>query len=282
MGAISGLDDAINKLTGGNNGNPELIWMMKTNRIGAAAAATPVIARYTSLWGYNGNPCGGATPGGTARNPTNSTNGALRQTDASGGRTKYLTGAVVTSRTQGSFFLYDRLADISGLSGTTTTAQNTTSLSVSRYTGTSSVGNEIWVEIYTAVGGSATTIKASYTNQAGTAGQITPLVIFGGTNDSEATRMFRLPLAAGDTGVRSVESVTVTATTGTAGDFGVTIARKHALITMAYDGTWGVLDLLTGKPGPVAIASGACLALIGVFRAATVSEVTLGCQFIEA
>jgi hypothetical protein len=278
---ISGLDDAINKLTGGNNGNPELLWWMKVPRIGAAAAPATIVGRYTSFWQYNGNPCGGAAPGGTARNPTNSTNGALRQADATGGRTKYLTGFCVNARVQSNFFLYDRLADFSGLSGTVTTAQNTTSLAVSRYTGTASVGNEIWIEIYTAVGASATTIKATYTNQAGTGSQVTPLVPFGGASDAEATRMFRLPLASGDTGVRSVESVTVTATTGTAGDFGVTILRKLALCNQPFDGVWGFTDLISSKVGPVVIQAGACLALLVTTRSTTPPENFAGFQFVE-
>lgn len=282
MGSINGLDDAINKLTGGNNGNPENLWWFKVPRIGASAAPSLVAGRHQSLWQYSGNPCNGAVPGGTARNPTRTTDGALGQADATGGRTKYLTSFCAFCRIQANFFLYDRLADISGLSGTTITEQSITGLSVSRYTGAASVGNEIWLEIYTAIGASATTVKAKYTNQAGTTGQLTPLIAFGSAGDLEATRMIHLPLASGDTGVRSVESVTVTATTGTAGDFGVTIVRRIAACAMGLDGTMGVTNLLTGRPGPAAVADLACLSLIYCQRTTVASEVVSAFSFVEA
>jgi hypothetical protein len=68
-----------------------------------------------------------------------------------------------------------------------------------------------------------------------------------------------VPLANGDTGVRSVESVTVLATTGTAGDFGVTIARQIASGAVGLAGTGALTDCLSQLAAFPEIKSGACL-----------------------
>jgi len=260
MGSIADLDQLINTLTGGT-GAREQIFDFWDNRIGSGAGAAAVAGQFTSMWTFNGMNGAGAAPGGTARNPTRATTGAIGQSNPTGGRQKYLLCFPVYSNNNGVFVLYDRLADISGLSGTVTTAQNTTGLSVTRYTGTESVGNQIWLEIYTIVGATGTTATVSYTNQAGTSGRTSKAVVFGGTGRREATRHIRVPLADGDTGVRSVESVTLAATTGTAGDFGVVIAREITMGTVSVAGVGSMTDLLTQLPSLPEIKTDACLAI---------------------
>jgi hypothetical protein len=223
MTAFTGLDDLVAKSSGANVENLSLF---KDGRVAAAAASAPVAGRWSSMWQYNGAPGGaGAAPGGTARNPTRTTAGSLGQTNPGGGRQKFLTGASGILSIVGTLHLFDRLADFSGLNATTITAQNTTSLAVSRYTGTAAAGNRIFLEIYTIIGSTSTTVTASYTNESGTSGRTTVATAFGNTGLREAQRLIPLPLQAGDYGVRSVESVTVLASTLTAGDFGVTIVR---------------------------------------------------------
>lgn len=185
-----------------------------------------VSGRLMSSWLQT--PFAGAAPT-TAAAPTRATTGALGQQNA--GTTQLwpvafdgvsLAGGVGQ---QSSLILCDRLSHQGGLSGIVTTAQTTNlpTAALTRYT----TGDGVWlgVEIYTAVGATGTTITASYTNQAGTAGRTTRAVVFGGTGFNNLSRMILLPLADGDTGVQSVQSVTVLATTGTAGAFGVTLFK---------------------------------------------------------
>jgi hypothetical protein len=262
MTAITNLSDLVNRITGGNSGSPEAIWFGKTGRVAGAGAAAMVLGRWTSLWQYEGWPGGaGAAPGGTARNPTNATNGSMFQTDPGGGRTKWLLGAGCAPLLAGTLIIYDRLADISGLSGTNTAAQTITGLSVTRYTGTGAAGNEIWLEINTAIGVTGTTVTASYTNQAGTAGQITPAITLGGTGFREAQRMLPMPLVAVDTGVRSVENIDLLASTATAGDIGVVIMRPLLHLPCPAAGLGALRDLIAGLPGIMEVKTGACLAL---------------------
>lgn len=281
MGAIADLSQLVNTLTGGT-GAREQMFYFSDNRQGSAAGSAAVIGQFTSLWTFNGYNGTGAAPGGTARNPTNTTTGAIGQSNPTGGRQKYLCSFPVYSNNNGVFVLYDRLADISGLSGTVTTAQNTTGLSVNRYTGTESVGNQIWLEIYTIVGTTATTATVSYTNQAGTSGRTSKAVVFGATARREATRHIRVPLADGDTGVRSVESVTLAATTGTAGDFGVVIARELTMGITSSSGTGMMTDLLTQLPSLPEIKTDACLALSFYASATTSPTLFTTLSMVEA
>ena len=79
-------------------------------------------------------------------------------------------------------------------------------------------------------------------------------------------------LAAGDTGVRAVADVTLAATTGTAGEFGIVIARPIVAIEMTQLGGGGGQSFLHSLPE---IKTGACLAAyIACHQAA---NVRLGC-----
>ena len=88
------------------------------------------------------------------------------------------------------------------------------------------------IVIYTSVGGTATTVTLSYTNSAGVSGRTSTATSFGGGGFREVGVLLPIPLQAGDTGVESIESVTVTATTGTAGNFGVCMFKPLSMISL--------------------------------------------------
>lgn len=257
MPALTDLSDIAHRLTGGSDGTPEHLFWFKDPRIAGAAAPATVAGRMVSLWRYNGNPAGGAIPGAAAV-PNATTVGGLLQADPGGGREKWALGWSAVPLNVGTLYLYDRLLHNGGLSGTVITAQ-TVGGTLTRNTG--GIGNQIWVEIYTAVGTTATTITASYTNHLGTAGRTTIATVFGGTGFMEATRVIPLPLADGDRGVQAVASVTVLASTGTAGSFGVTIARPLSIMPLGIVGVGSVRDFIAGLPAIVEADLGACLAL---------------------
>jgi hypothetical protein len=266
MTAFADLSEVVNRASGGNSGTPEfpLIWI--DGRIQAAAAATPVAGRMSSLWQYNkSNGANGAAPG-AVRIPTRATLGALGQTNPGGGRQRWLTMLDALFSVTGSVIAYDRLLDISGLSGTVTTAQ-TVGGTITRNTG--GVGNQIWAEIYTQIGATGTTITASYTNQAGTASRTTKAATFGATNAREAQRILVLPLQDGDTGVQSIQNCTVLATTGTAGDFGITMAYPYGNVPACL-GVSNPRDFLTQQPPLPEIVTDACVAFVWLANSATI------------
>lgn len=278
MAAITDLSDLINRSTGGNSGTPENLWFQKVARVAGAAATAPIAGRPASLWTYDGIPGGGSAPGAVAI-PTSSTNGAIPFTDPGGGRTKWLTQAFATGLVGGTLVLYDRLLHQSNLSGTTTTAQ-TVGGTITRNTGGD--GNIAWIEIYTIIGTTATTVTMEYTNQAGTGSRVTAAVAIGGTGFREVTRCIMMPLVAGDTGIQSVQNIDLLASTTTAGAMGITIGHPIAYIGIGAPGAPGWRDFTTGLPGIPDIEAGACLSLLWYPQSTTAPELFGSLATIEA
>ena len=151
--------------------------------------------------------------------------------NAGGGRQSILGGRINTSGLGGVvLMLVDMLTISGGLDATVTTAQTTNlpTAALPRYT--SGVGVHAALVIHSQLGGTATTATVSYTNQANTAGRTSTAMNIGATGFREVGALLRIPLEAGDTGVRSVESVTLAATTSSAGNFGVVLYRPLAML----------------------------------------------------
>jgi hypothetical protein len=278
MAALTDLSDLVNRSTGGNSGTPQNVFFHKVARIAGAAPPATIAGRWHSLWTYDGYPAGGSAPGAVAA-PTSATTGALPFTSPGGGRESWLTQAWATGLVGGTLVLYDRLLHISGLSGTVTTAQ-TVGGTLTRNNG--GVGNMAMAEIYSIIGTTGTTITMSYTNQAGTSGRTSTATSFGATNFREQTRAVMLPLQAGDTGIQAVASTTVLATTGTAGNFGITVFKPLAYIGIGAPGAPGWRDFVTGLPGIPEIETGACLGLLWSPTTTTAPEVFGGYAIVEA
>jgi hypothetical protein len=211
------------------NGLQEVTPFQKASQTTDAAGA-PCLS-----WRAVGNPSAGAVPAtGAGTIPTKDTAGAIFMANPTANL--YLTKFGMGGATQNIAWLIDILWFNSGLNGTTTTAQTFTSTALTRYSGTAAAGNEIALICWTATGSTATTITATYTNQAGTAAKVTPAVNFwtgglgGGTVPPTADQFQVLPFASGDTGVRALADVDLLASTLTAGDFGACIFRRLAMV----------------------------------------------------
>lgn len=191
---------------------------------------TTVAARAYSNWlQAAGFPAVGVAPT-TAAVPTSATAGCLKggngDTLNNGSGTRRILKVILDPALTvpgGMITIIDRLSHQGGLSGTTLGAQvtNLPTAALTRYT--TGVGVMQGLEIYTAIGATATTVTTSYTNTVPTAGQVGPLATWGGTGFNGASRIVVLPLVAGDVGVTAVASVSATASTLTAGNFGVTL-----------------------------------------------------------
>ncbi len=227
--------------------------------LGSTASAS---GRWYNLW-KTAVPIG-TTPTGPVV-PTNATLGSLGQQDSTSG-TLAIIGSRFNSFNPGVYLVADRLSHQGGLSGTVATAQTTNlpTAALTRYT--SGAGVMVGLSIYTQIGTTQTSVTISYTNQAGTSGQVSPAVLFGGTGFREANRFILIPLASDDTGVRAVASVTQLASTATAGAYGVTLFKP--LYAVIVDETNGVTvsDFITGKSfgGIPEVQDGACLFMIAM------------------
>lgn len=256
MASFADLNEIVNRMSGGNSGTPQVLDMHKEHRVAGAAAAAPIAGGPISLWEFEGQPSHGAVPPTSVAYPDNTTQGGWKQNDPSGGRELWAPVIGASCLAQGRVVIYDRLAHISGLSGTVTTAQNVLASAITRYT--SGEGNWIAYEVYTQIGATGTTITADYTNQAGTASRTSQAISIGNTGFREAQRLRRFSLAAGDTGARAVNTVTLAATTGTAGNFGIIVG--HTLASLIITLPQGQ-DLRTIMDGSLAqIQTDACLA----------------------
>jgi hypothetical protein len=271
MSSLTSLSDLVQQLTTSGVADVDY-WYKSGLRLGAAPTA-PVVGRWTSLWLYDGNPGGAsAVPGTTPELPTNTTTGTIDVDPApTGGKQRWLLSLSATGLTSGTVLLYDRLMQQGGLSGTVTGAQAVSGI-LTRYNNNSTcLGNQIWAEIYTAVGATGTTITATYKNQANVLSTTQP-VTFGGTGFNEQGRMIQLPLAAGDSGVQQVVSCTIAASTLTAGSYGITVGHPLTYVYLPLPGVGGARDLISGAPGIVEIMPNACLSLAWLAGTTTVPQ----------
>lgn len=200
-----------------------------------------------ALFSAGGLPPGGGVPTAAALDSTST--GAL-QFKNGGGSVQRLARMNAGGDRQSAIFLCDRLIQTGGLDGTVTSAQ-TTNLPTPSLPSRATGGAGVWaaLEIYTAIGTTSSTATMSYTNSAGTAGQASQVVKIGQAPDNVGKKFIIVPLAAGDTGVRSVESVTLSGTTGTAGNFGVTLFKPF----------WGCLPLGTDPAYVDAVTAFGCV-----------------------
>ncbi len=169
--------------------------------------------------------------GATATAPINTDPGALPFANGNAGRL-IVTDGRLDSTVKQTLILCDRVSYQGGLSGTTTGEQTTNlpTAALTRYT--DGVGVMAGITIYTQIGATATTFTIRYTNQAGTGSRVSKAVTIGGTNFREAGLIIPIPLADGDTGITSVQGVTLLATTGTIGSFGVTLFKPLLMLNL--------------------------------------------------
>ena len=218
---------------------------------------------FSALWRATGTPGQGAIPGAAAV-CTGALLGAMAFVAPTTGKSSYLArGFLMSGNTVTDVDVHDRLAHMGGLSGTVITAQ-TVSVDVAG-TGNNMVARrgaadysdvEWWLEWYTATGATAATATVTYTNAAGTAGRTTTVAL---TASMGASR--RLPiLGASGEFIQSVQSVTLSVSTGTAGSFGVTASRYRTNVSLGLANAGQVSDWqMLGLPK---IDDEACLELL--------------------
>lgn len=196
-----------------------------------------------SYWKIAGNPGVGVDPGASpGAVPTRATLGAINFLNPAAGDEARLARFGAAKAQGGMLYLVDRLYHMKGLNGTLLTAQNvdpTPTNPVNRGPGANgepgSLGEdaEIFIEWYTATGATQRNITVNYIDEQGVARSV--------TTPFQATpvvgQLLPIPLASGSYGVRSVTSVQLDGTTGTAGDFGVTILRRIAGMGVGYTGS---------------------------------------------
>lgn len=201
---------------------------------------------YHSHWYSPGRPGAGSAPSSGVNGGSHSStlSGQIPHTNPVSGNS-YLSRLAIAASQPGTYLLCDRLWSNSGLGVTTTGAQAITPAALpSRDRDGSTNGEDVLCAIeWSAAGGAGTpTITITYTNAAGTAGRVSPSITGNTTPNAGTFEIF--PLAAGDTGVRSV-SVFNQSATRTSGTFHLILFRILAQIEITAANIGAAIDFLS-------------------------------------
>ena len=227
--------------------------------IDKASIANTSAGQYHSLWRATGQPGQGAIPA-AATNCNQSTTGGIKfsqQTDPVKSYLAYL--EAVSSTSASTMEVHDRLMDRGGLNGTLTTAQaagidfnGATADNMAERIGDADCSDiQWWLEWYTDTGATAVTATVAVTYSDGTTGNLTGVSLAATRRASFMQSLNGLiPAAAAGKFIRAVNTVTLSASTGTVGNFGVTATRLRGSLFMPianakFSADWANLPINT-------------------------------------
>jgi hypothetical protein len=255
--AIASRDQLINALA--NNASRIVI--------DKATLASQAAGTLSSLWRAIGTPGQGAIPAAAAI-CTKALTGAIGFTNQTAPANSYIAWlwAVCSNNTQ-TLEVHDRIAHMGGLNLTLLTAQ-TVGLDVqtlgvpSDRIGSAGFDDlQWWYEVYTAGGATASNATFNVTFDDASTGTLSTLAVGGSVAASRIFSLDALKTGAQQARkIRGVNSMTLSASTGTAGSVGVTVTRPRMVLPMPLANFSNVADwAATGLPD---VPNDACLALI--------------------
>lgn len=227
--------------------------------IDKASIANAAAGQYHSLWRATGQPGQGAIPTAAA-NCNQSTVGGMKFSQQTAPAKSYLAYLEATSSVSASTMeVHDRLMHMGGLNGTLTTAQTvgidfngaTADNMVERIGDADCSDIQWWLEWYTDTGATVTTATVAVTYSDGTTGNLTGISLAATRRASFMQPLNGLiPAAAAGKFIRAVNTVTLSATTGAAGNFGVTATRLRGTLFMPianakFSADWASLPINT-------------------------------------
>ncbi len=253
--AITTLDQLVDALA---NGPSRLV-------IDKGSIGNSVAGQIFSLWRASGQPGQGAIPT-TAAVPTNAAAGALNFTQQTAPAASYLAWLALTmSNAATGIEFHDRIAHLGGLVLNVITAQTVTGLDLLTLAppvdrlGDEDYSDVQWfLEVYADGGATASNATINVTYGDGSTGNLVNLAV-GGT--LRLGRMIPLTplIPSGDQGkrIRGINSVTLSASTTVAGNFGFTCTRQRTLADVLVANKPEVKDWQ--QLGLSAIPNGSCL-----------------------
>ena len=210
--------------------------------IAKTAARTSVAAAWFSLIDLAGNPGPGVLAGANTANgvvPTSATAGCPVINAYGAAATGYLSQVDFCCSVACRLKLFDMLFKAGAYAFNAAVTLATQPSYSARVPGGTDFGDTpIWIEFATASTG-VQSVAVTYTNQSGVAAKTTGVVV---TVAGTVGRLVQLPLAAGDTGVQKIESVT--GSVATVGTFNVLVLRPlwTGRVKVANDGDVHGLD----------------------------------------
>lgn len=258
---ITTLDGMFNALA---NNNSRLV-------IDKASIANAAAGQFHSLWRATGQPGQGVIP--TAAAVCNSALiGGFNFSQQSAPNTSYVGYLeVVCQNNAVTLEVHDRLMHMGGLNGTLTTAQavnldlnGVTADNMANRIGDANYSDvQWWLEWYTDTGATAVNATVAVTYSDGTTGNLTAVSLASARRASFMQPLNGLiPAAQSGKFIRGIVSVTLSATTGAAGSFGVTATRPRVslaspLANIKWSADWAALPVSE-------VPNGSCLFLVQI------------------
>lgn len=283
--SFTSIDDLVSSITGGK------FTRIDFNKITGAAAYTA--GRWYDTSPLNGTPIANAWAG-TALNWVACNESTGNGTQVFGMRhggdvtpdTKHvLNGSAITAVATGvpaQLMLVDMQGYYPGINMNVATSQTLVGTPSLRYT--NGEGVRAYMVITATAGATAHNLSMSYTDQSGntgntlpvtvscTASAITPHITHSGTAANNYGPF--LPLANGDTGIRSVQSVQLSAASG-AGTAALVLAKPLLTIPLTQASVASERDFLNQIPSLPQIPDGACLTWLYFAGAATAASTNI-------
>lgn len=239
--------------------------------IDKASIANAAAGQFHSLWRATGQPGQGAIP--TAAAVCNSALvGGFNFSQQSAPNASYIGYLeAVCQYNAVTLEVHDRLMHMGGLNGTLTTAQavnldlnGVTADNMANRIGDANYSDvQWWLEWYTDTGATAATATVNVTYNDGTTGNLTGIALAATRRASFMQPLNGLiPAAAAGKYIRAVNSVTLSVSTGTAGNFGVTATRPRVslaspLANIKWSADWAALPVSE-------VPNGSCLFLVQI------------------
>lgn len=283
--AFTSIDDLVNSITSGKASRID--W----NKITGAAAYTA--GRWYDLSALGGTPIANAWAG-TSLAWTTCTESTGNGTQIFGMRhggdvtpdTKHVLNgsaiSAVATAVPAQLMLVDMQGYYPGINMNSSSSQTLTGTPTLRYT--NGAGVRAYLVVVTSTGATAHNLSMSYTDQDGNTGQtmpvtvsctasaITPHITHSGTAGNNYGPF--LPLASGDTGIRSVQSVQLSAAS-LSGTAALVLARPLLTIPLTTASVASERDFLNQIPSLPEIKDGACLTWLYFAGAATAASTNL-------
>ena len=222
-----------------------------------ASAVSGGTGTFHSTWKLAGQPVAGANPplfsNAATKIPTKATVGSFPFVNGAVDGDRALIKVSPVMATAGMFIPYDRLWSCSGFGTVVTTAQAVNTPESLPSARDPNLGADVlpFLEVYTAPGATTATWTITGTDANGNTGR-TWVYTHPANAESIGQMMLALPGGASPAttaGIRQVTQFTCSASSGTAGDVGITLARIMSPAGSPITGQGPVLDaLLTGLP----------------------------------
>lgn len=194
----------------------------------------------------------------------------------------YVTAATAGSSVAGMPFVMDLIWYNTGLTVTTTTAQTITMPTLSSRDSNGSTNGEGWfaailVTTATTNASAVTNMTLNYTDSDGNAGNTATLTSFPATAVAGAFVPFQL--AAGDRGIRTIESITL-GTSLVTGAVSLMLYRPLVYMSAPVANIGGTLNVVNSAPGGSKLWNGTCLDVGYLASATTATNTNINVQLV--